>query len=112
MNTSSQVFVRLLDAAMLAGLILGSADVKVFAFWMVSIMVVLMFVGCLAMTPDLAEKLQGRSFMKKVFGIFVHALYVSALIYAGFPILAAMYATAASIIRIAAEAKLAPQVKP
>lgn len=112
MKKSSQVFTRMIDAALLAGLVLGSPDVRVFAFWMVSIMVVLMFMGCLAMTPDLAEKIQGRSLIKKAFGILMHILYVAALIYGGYPILAAMYATAASVIRIAAEAKLAPKVDP
>ncbi|NMZ09389.1 hypothetical protein HBO37_29055 [Pseudomonas proteolytica] len=112
MKTSSKVFARMLDTALLAGLVLGNADVRVFAFWMVSIMVVMMFLGLLVMTPELAEKLQGRSFINKAFGILVHALYAAALIYAGFPILAALYATAASVIRISAEAKLAPQVKP
>ena len=112
MKTSSKVFARMLDTALLAGLVLGSADVRVFAFWMVSIMVVLMFMGLLVMTPELAEKIQGRSIIKKAFGVLVHALYVAALIYGGFPILAAMYASAASLIRISAEAKLAPQVKP
>ena len=112
MKSSTQVFTRLIDAALLSGLVLGNADVKVFAFWMVSIMVVLMFMGLLVMTPELAEKIQGRSIIKKAFGVLVHALYVAALIYGGFPILAAMYASAASLIRISAEAKLAPQVKP
>lgn len=110
MKTSSKVFARMLDTALLAGLVLGSADVRVFAFWMVSIMVVLMFLGLLVMTPELAEKIQGRSIIKKAFGVLVHALYVAALIYGGFPILAAMYASAASLIRISAEAKLAPKV--
>ncbi len=112
MKSSAQVFTRLLDATLLCGLVLGSADVKVFAFWMVSIKVVLMFLGLLVMTPELAEKIRGRSIIKKAFGVLVHALYVAALIYGGFPILAAMYASAASLIRISAEAKLAPQVKP
>lgn len=112
MKTSSQVFTRLLDGALLTGLVIGNADVKVFAFWMVSIMVALMFLGIFAMTPELAEKTQGRSLSKKAFGVLVHALYVGALIYSGYPILAAIYATAASIIRIAAESKLTSQVKP
>lgn len=112
MKTSNQVFTRLLDAALLAGLVLGNFDVKVFAFWMISIMLALMLMGCLAMTPDLAEKIQDRSFIKKAFGILTHFLYVTALIYAGYPILAAIYATTALIIRIAAEAKLAAVVKP
>ncbi|WP_282378189.1 hypothetical protein [Pseudomonas sp. PS01302] len=112
MKSSTQVFTRSLDAALLCGLVFGNADVKVFAFWMVSIMVVLMFMGVFVMKPELAEKIQGRSNIKKVFGVLVNALYVAALIYGGFPILAAMYATAASLIRISAEAKLAPQVKP
>lgn len=95
---------------MLSGLIFGNADVRTFGFWMISIMVAFLFLGCVGMSPDLAEKIQGRSFLKKALGILVHVLYVVALVYAGFPILAAMYATAASFIRITAEAKLAPKV--
>ena len=112
MKTSSQVFTRLLDAALLACLVLGNADVKVFVFWMISIMVVLMIMSWLAMTPDLAKRIQGRSLLKNAFGVLVNVLYVAALIYGGFPILAAIYATAALVIRIAAQAKLTPQVKP
>ena len=60
MKSSTQVFTRLMDAALLSGLVLGNADVKVFAFWMVSIMAALMFAGLFAITPELAEKIQGR----------------------------------------------------
>jgi len=107
---SNQVITRLLDAALLAGLIFGNADAKIFVFRMVSIMVILMFVGVLTMTPDSAEKIQGGSLVKKALGILIRVLYIAALIYAGFPTLAAMYATAALFIRISAEAKLSPQV--
>lgn len=112
MKSSTQVFTRLLDAALLCGLVFGNADVKVFAFWMVSIMVILMFLGLPFMTPELAEKIHGRSIARRVFGVLVNALYVAALIYGGFPILAAMYATAALVIRISANSKLDPEVKP
>ena len=110
MKSSTQVFTRLMDAALLSGLVLGNADVKVFAFWMVSIMVALMFAGLFAITPELAEKIQGRSSLKKAFGILVHALYVAALIYAGYPVLAALYAVISLLIRLSAESKLAPKV--
>jgi hypothetical protein len=110
MKKSTQVFTRVMDVAMLASLVLGGADVRTFAFWMISIMVAFLFLGCLGMTQDLAEKIQGRSLYKKAFGILVHTFYVAALVYAGFPILAAIYATAASFIRVAAESKLTPRV--
>lgn len=110
MKSSTQVFTRLMDAALLSGLVLGNADVKVFAFWMVSIMAALMFAGLFAITPEMAEKIQGRSPLKKAFGILVHALYVAALIYAGYPVLAALYAVISLLIRLSAESKLAPKV--
>lgn len=110
MKFSTQVFTRLLDAALMCGLVFGSADVKVFAFWMVSIMAALMFAGLFAITPELAEKIQGRSSLKKAFGILVNSLYVAALIYAGYPILAVLYAVISLLIRLSAESKLAPKV--
>lgn len=108
---SNKVMVRLLDAALLAALVFGSADVKLFAYVVVAIMTTLISVGLLTMTPDLAEKICGRSLTKKIFGILVSVLYVIALIYAGFPILAAVYAVIVSMIRFSAEAKLKSQVK-
>ncbi|MBF6029652.1 hypothetical protein ICY20_18035 [Pseudomonas sp. P115] len=112
MKTPGQVFTRALDAALLVCLVLGNSDVKEFAFWLISFMVALTFMGWFVMTPDLAEKIQGRTLLKKAFGVLVPLLFVAALIYGGFPILAALYATAASGVRIAAESKLAAQVKP
>lgn len=112
MKTSSQIVTRLADAALIAGLIFGSSDVKVFVFWMISIMVVLLFLGLLAMSPEIAEKIRGRSLAAKFLRVLVSMLYIVALIYAGFPILAALYAVAYVAVRIAAESKLTPQVKP
>lgn len=112
MKKSNQVINRLLDAALIAGLIFGSSDVKVFAFWMISIMVALMSLGLLVMNPENAEMIRGRSLVAKSFSALVSILYIGALIYAGFPILAALYAVAYSAIRITAESKLTPQVKP
>jgi general stress protein CsbA len=103
---SKQIVTRVLDAGLIAALILGSAGVKTFAFWMVTIMVVLLFVGCFAVDAAMAEKIQGRSFGKKAFGALVNLAYVAALIYAGFPVLAAVYAMSAFLIRTIAQTKL------
>ncbi|WP_268797538.1 hypothetical protein [Pseudomonas huanghezhanensis] len=102
----TQIVTRVFDAVLIAALVSGNADVKTFAFWMISIMVTLMFLGCFAVNADIAEKIQGRSLGKKTFGTFVNLAYIAALIYAGFPVLAAIYAMSAFLIRTIAQAKL------
>ena len=103
---ANQVVVRTFDAALIACLVLGGTDVQTFAFWMISIMVALTLLGVFGMNAELAEKIQGRSITKKVIGISWGCMYVAALIYAEFPILAALYTMVVMIIRVSAEAKL------
>lgn len=103
---SKQISTRVLDACLIAALAFGSPDIRTFAFWMVSVMVVLLFVGSFAVDAAMAEKIQGRSVAKKLFGVLVNLAYVGALIYAGFPVLAAFYAMGAFLIRTIAQAKL------
>lgn len=102
----TKILTRILDGVMIAILLFGSQDAKTFAFWMISIMVAMLFLGWLAVDRALAEKIRGRSSLSVAFGLALHAVYVAALIWAGFPILAALYATAASLIRLRCEAKL------
>lgn len=103
---ANQVVTRIFDLALIACLVFGGADAKTFAFWLVSIMVVLLLLGVFGMDAKLAEKIQGRSIVNKVIGISMHCMYVAALVCAGFPILAALYAMVAVLIRASAQAKL------
>jgi uncharacterized membrane protein YhaH (DUF805 family) len=103
---ANQLVIRIFDAALLACLVFGASDVRTFAFWLISIMVALMFLGIFGMDAKIAEKIQGLSIAKKVIGISIHCMYVAALIYAGFPILAALYAMVAMVIRVSAAEKL------
>ncbi len=104
-----KLFPRLLDAALISALVYGGPDARTFAFWMIAIMVPMLFLGVFAMDAKLAEKIHGRSMLKKALGVAMHCAYVAALIYAGFPVLAALYATVAFAIRVAAETKLTAQ---
>ncbi|GEM_PF-4350499 len=104
-----KIFSRLLDAALIVALVYGGPDVRTFAFWVVAIMVPMLFLGVFAMDAALAEKIHGRSMLKKTVGVAFHCAYVGALIYAGFPVLAALYATVAFAIRVAAETKITAQ---
>lgn len=103
---ANQVVTRIFDLALIACLVFGGSDVRTFAFWLISIMVVLLLLGIFGMNAELAEKIQGRSITKKIIGISMHCMYVAALVYAGFPILAALYAMVAVLIRASAQAKL------
>lgn len=103
-----QIIMRLVDASMIACLILGNADVKTFVFWIVCCMVGLMVFALPGITPELAKQMGDN----KVIGAVVHVVYVAALVYAGFPVLAAIYAVVAFAFRIAVEIKLAAKVAP
>lgn len=103
---NKHIVTRLLDAGLIAALVMGGTDVKTFAFWVISIMVVFLILGCFAVDAAMAEKIQGRSFAKKLIGASVNLAYVAALIYAGFPVLAALYGMSAFLIRTIAQTKL------
>lgn len=107
-----QILLRSLDFIVVAALAFGSPDLKTFAIWMVSLMVALMFFGSFGIGKAEAEKIQGGSLISVSFRCVVNLLYVAALIYAGFPILAALYATAAFIVRAVSQNKLDEQVEP
>ncbi len=104
-----KIFPRLLDAALISVLVCGGPDARTFAFWVIAIMVALLCLGIFAMDANLAQKICGRSILNRLFGVAMHFAYVAALIYSGFPVLAALYATVAFAIRVAAESKRAGQ---
>ena len=102
---------RMMDIAVIAALVFGTPDVRTFAFWIVALMVPLLLVGVFAMDAALAEKIQGLSIGKKAFAIAINCAYIGALIYAGFPVLAAVYSITILLVRVAAETKLKAQEK-
>lgn len=107
---SNKIFTRLLDLVLLGALVSGNHDARIFAYVVISFMSALMILGLFAIDVAMAEKLREQSLIGKITAAAVHALYVAALIYSGFPILAAVYACLALGIRCAAEAKLKPKV--
>ena len=109
---SNKIFTRLLDLVLLGALVSGDHNARIFAYVVILIMSALMILGLFAIDVAMAERLRECSLLGKITAAVVHALYVVALIYSGFPVLAAVYAFLALGIRCAAEAKLKPQVKP
>lgn len=112
MKKRMKVLIRVMDAVLLAALVWGNPSVQTFAFWMISIMVVLMVIGCMGMNDDLAKKIHAGSGWRLAFRSLVPVLYVCALVFSGFPILAAMYATAALFILVSASSKMVEGAKP
>lgn len=100
------VIVRLFDLALIACLIVGSHDAKTFAFWIVSMMVILLWVGVFAIDATAATKIKGRSVVKKTIRLTINAAYTGALIYAGFPVLAALYVISIIALRAICEKKI------
>lgn len=105
-----KVFAHALNAAVLASLVIGSADAKTFGFWMVSVISALMFIGALALNGESAEKMSKRPVFERGLSAAVSVAYVAALIYAGFPILAATYAFVALFLRAAISVKMDKKV--
>ena len=108
-----QILKRLGDLVVLAMLIGPHQDAKTFAAVLVSIMVILALLGALGMTADLANQLllgqpKRTFYVRVIFG----ALYCPALIYGGYPVLAALYAIAVCLFFEAARVKLGAQEKP
>lgn len=106
-----KVFAHALNAAVLASLVIGNEDAKTFAFWMVSVISVLMILGALGLSREGAEKLSKLPSFERALSAAVSVAYVVALIYAGFPILSAIYAFGALFIRAAISAKMDKQVE-
>lgn len=107
MKTSKLLVLRALDAAVIAALLVGSSNAKTFAFWMISFVVITLALGVFAVDRSAAEKICGQTPMRRVCGVLVNIAYVAALVYAGFPILAAVYASVTILLRTVAQAKLA-----
>ena len=105
-----KVFAHALNVAVLASLVIGNADAKTFGFWMVSVISALMFISALALNGEIAEKMSKLPAVERGLSAAVSVAYVVALIYAGFPVLAATYAFVAMFVRAAISVKMDKKV--
>lgn len=96
---------RAIDAAIIATLFFGNEDAKTFAFVMVSLMAGLMFLAAFAITKEQSAKAIAVSVFEKAVRVAVVVGYVVVLIYAGFPILAAIYAFSGALLAMQIYAK-------
>ncbi|MFJ3117845.1 hypothetical protein ACIPI6_15020 [Pseudomonas protegens] len=101
-----QILIRLFDLLLLGALVSHYQSAKTFAVAMISIMTAVIAIGFLGMSQETAEKLTPKSGARLALSLAIHALYVTALIFAGYPVLAAIYATCCALIRLAAHSKL------
>lgn len=99
------LLVRAVDAALIAALVLGSEDAKTFAFWIVSIMVAILFLGAFTLTKSAAIGMSNGSLVRKAGLVIVQVAYVLSLVYAGFPVLAALYTVAAVLMHLCIDSK-------
>lgn len=111
-STTKLIIARAVDATLITALAFGNEDGKTFAFWMVSMMVVVLFIGALGMTKDTAAGMAGGSLARKVGLVAVQVTYVIALVYAGFPVLAALYAMAVILLAMRIDVKSKQEVTP
>lgn len=111
-STAKLMIARAVDAILIAALVLGNEDGKIFAFWMVSMMVAVLFVGALTIQREQAVGMAGGSLARKGFRVAVQAAYVIALVYAGFPVLAAFYAMSVILMTMQIDAKSKQEVTP
>lgn len=111
-STAKLLLARAVDACLVAALVLGNEDGKTFAFWMVSMMVVVLFLGAFTMSKDSAVTMAAGSFIRKAGRVLVQVAYVLALVYAGFPVLAAFYAMAVIVLTLQIDAKAKLEVAP
>ena len=95
---------RAMDVGLIAALFLGNADVRTFCFWVISVLWLLMMLGVLTMNAEMAKAIYDLPTRRKVLRIVVAVLYTAALIYAGFPALAALYIVASLLLLAAAQA--------
>lgn len=104
-STTKLLIARAIDAFLIAALVIGNEDAKTFSFWIISMMVVVLFLGAFTMSKDSAAGMADKTLIRKAGRIFVKIAYVCALIYAGFPVLAALYAMSVILLTIQIELK-------
>lgn len=87
-----RVLIRCADGAMIALLVLGSSDARTFVAVVCGLMAFIAFVAWfMKLSDDQAENLGGKTLAVRVIGWGFTVGYVSGLIYASYPILAALY---------------------
>lgn len=87
-----RVLIRCADGAMIALLVLGSSDARTFVAVVCGLMAFVAFISWfVTLTDEQAERLGGKTLVGRVIGWGFTVGYVSGLIYASYPILAALY---------------------
>lgn len=99
---------RVLDAVVISMLLVDHSSANRFAAIVSVFMAVVMMIGCFGMNAALANKFKAKSWIGKAFGMVAQAGYVGALIYSGYPSIAAFYAIAAILLRACVHQKLKP----
>lgn len=103
------ILARVLDVAVISMLLVEHSSANRFAAIVSVFLAIVMLLGFLGMNADLANKIKAKSWIGRVVGMAVQAGYVGALIYAGYPSIAAFYAIAAILLRACVQHKLKPQ---
>lgn len=99
---------RVLDAVVISMLLADHSSANRFAAIVAVFLAIVMVIGFFCMNADLANKIKAKSWISRAFGMAVQAAYVGALIYAGYPSIAAFYAIAAVLLRVCVHQKLKP----
>lgn len=108
----AQVLIRLLDLITLAMLVGPYQSARTFAAVLVGFLAFAGLLAAMGMTQAMARKIQGQSIVQTSIAVAFNVLYVAALIYSDYPILAAGYAIAATVMRSAAYTALKEQEAP
>lgn len=87
-----RVLIRCADGAMIALLVLGSSDARTFVAAVCGIMALVAFIGWfVTFSEEQAERMGGKTLVGRIIGWGFTVGYVSGLIYASYPVLAALY---------------------
>lgn len=102
------ILARVLDAVVISMLLVDHSSANRFVAIVAVFLAIVMMLGFFGMNADLANKIKAKSWIGGVFGMAVQAGYVGALIYAGYPSIAAFYAIAAILLQACVHHKLKP----
>lgn len=105
------ILARVIDAVVISLLFVDHSSANRFAATLAVFLAIAMLIGFFGMNADLANKIKAKSWVGRVFGMAVQLGYVGALIYAGYPSIAAFYAIAAILLRACVHHKLKPVVE-
>ena len=102
------ILARVLDVVVISLLLVDHSSANRFAATVAVFLAIVMLIGFFGMSADLANKIKAKSWIGRAFGMVAQAAYVGALIYAGYPSIAAFYAIAAILLRACVHHKLKP----